>query len=214
MTSSLKTPKRAPKKSQMERTKNSVLSATIELLGEMTFGRLTVDLISERSGVSRSTIYRYWKTVPELVSDAFDSAIGPEPALVDEGSLREQLIKLYAQAPDNLTKSTWGRVLPSLVAASNSEGEFSGRLKKISDRRRIIIRKHIQTWIDRGDLKKDTDPDRMIDTMSGVFYYRRLVTGKSLHEPKLGEWVIDAVLEASYSDTYKKKLRSAKKPSG
>ncbi len=191
----------------MQRTKDSVLTATIELLGEMTFGRLTVDLISERSGVSRSTIYRYWKTVPELVSDAFDSAIGPEPVLTDEGSLREQLINLYSRAPDNITKSSWGRVLPALVAASNSNGPFANRLVEILDRRRVIIRKHIQNWIDRGDLKADTDPDWMIDAMSGIFYYRRLVTGASLHEEGLGEWIIDAVLNASYSDRYRKSLK-------
>jgi len=202
--------KRAPKTSQMERTKTSVLSATIELLEEMTFGRLTVDLISDRSGVSRSTIYRYWKTVPELVTDAFNRAIGPEPEFSDNGTLKEQLMTLYGQAPDNLTKSSWGRVLPALIAASNSEGEFSGRLKKISKRRRTKLHKHIQSWIDRGDLKPDTDIDWMIDTMSGVFYYRRLVTGKSLHEAGLVEWVIDAVLEAVSSDAYKKKSKRRK----
>ncbi len=209
--SNIAKPRRAPKLSQMERTKNSVLTATIELLSEMTYGRLTVDLISERSGVSRSTIYRYWKTVPELVSDAFDKAIGPEPDWPDEGSLRQQLVSLYAQAPDSLTKSSWGRVLPALVAASNGDGEFAGRLKKISTRRRRKIRKHIQAWIDRGDLKPDTNIDWIIDTVSGAFYYRRLVTGKSLHEPGLGEWIIDAVLEASYSDSYRKKLGRSRK---
>lgn len=186
--------KRAPKTSQIERTKSTVLDTTTELLGEVVYGRLTVDLISERSGVSRSTIYRYWKTLPELVSDAFDRALGPDPKLPDDGPIRGQLLTHFNRWPKTLNKSIWSRVLPALIAANSNDSDFAGRLYKIADKRKKIIRHIVEGAIERGELKPDTDSEWMIDLLSGIFYYRRLITGASLHQPKLVEMTVDAVL--------------------
>ncbi|MEM1154228.1 MAG: TetR/AcrR family transcriptional regulator [Pseudomonadota bacterium] len=187
-------PKRALKAGQIERTKNAVLDATTELLGEVAYGKITVDLISERCGASRSTIYRYWKTIPDLVSDAFERALDPDPELPQVDDLREQLVTLYSHVPNNLTQKQWGRVLPSLVAASNTDPEFAGRLQKISDHRRANIRRFLRRAIRNGDLKPDTNIEWMIDALSAIFYYRHLITGKSLHDKGLVEWVVDMVL--------------------
>jgi len=47
-----------------------VLEAAAELIGECGFGRTSVEAISERSGVARSTIYRHW---PERDALLFES---------------------------------------------------------------------------------------------------------------------------------------------
>lgn len=185
---------RAPKTSQITRTKNAIINATVELLGEVSYGRMTVDLIADRSGISRSTIYRYWKSLPEIVSEAFDTAIGPEPELQDLGDIRAELIQLYKQAPDTLDQSIWGRILPSLIVASNHDGDFSGRLQKITHERRENVRNLIRRSIERGELKADTDIEWMIDMLSSIFYHRRYITGGSMHSKGLVEKTVDAVL--------------------
>lgn len=185
---------RAPKTGQIERTRNTILNATTKLLGEIGYGRLTMDLVAERSGVSRTTIYRYWKALPELVSDAFDRALGPNPEIRDEGDVRDQLIALFSQLPRILDRSIWGTVLPSLIAANSSDGEFSGRLHQIADTRREDLRLLLGRAVDRRELPADLDLEWMIDLLSGLFYHRRLITGASMHEEGLVERTIDTIL--------------------
>ncbi len=192
--------KRALKVGQIERTKNAVLDATVELLGEVAYGKLTVELISERSGASRSTIYRYWNTVPDLVSEAFDHAIDPDPPLPEAEDLRSQLVILFSELPKNLDGKTWGNLLPSLVAASHTDDEFSGRLQAISDRRRRGIRHLLQQAINNGEIRKDTNIEWVVDALSATFYLRHLITGTSLNEKGHVEWLVNAVYEAIKSD--------------
>ena len=199
--------KRAPKTAQMERTKRHVLNATTELLGEIAYGRITIDLISERSGVSRSTIYRHWKSLPELVSDAFDGALGPNPKMPATGDIRDELLTLFHILPKILDRSIWGRILPSIIVASNSEGDFSGRLQNIADKRRDGIRDLIKNGMERGEIKADTDIEWMIDILSGLFYHRRLITGVSMHEAGLVKKTVDTVLSSVATDKYKRALK-------
>ena len=186
---------RAPKTGQMERTKSNVLDSTIELLDEMVYAKLTIDVISERSGVSRSSIYRYWKSLPEIVSEAFDRAVGPDPQIDLDNDLRSNLIEIFSNLPRDLDETTWGHVLPSLIAASNSDDDFSGRLQKISDRRRRGLRRYLKMFIDRGELKPDTNIEWVIDAISSTFYTRHLITGTYKRESGHVEWLVDNVLK-------------------
>ncbi len=187
-------PTRAPKSGQIARTKAAVLETTTDLLGEIGYSRLTIDMISETSGVSRSTIYRYWTSLPELVSAAFDRALGPNPEMPDIGDIREQLIELMSQMPRILERSIWGRVLPAMIAATNDDHEFRGRLYAIADQRRDGIRTMIRRAIARGELVADTDVEWMIDMLSGIFYHRRLITGTSMRAKGMVELTVDTVL--------------------
>ena len=81
-------PKRAPKRSQIDRTTALVLQTTAALLRESGYRQLTVERIVQRSGVARSTVYRHWKNVAELAVQAFDNAIGPNPPTPDLGDIR------------------------------------------------------------------------------------------------------------------------------
>ncbi|MEM6582895.1 MAG: TetR/AcrR family transcriptional regulator [Pseudomonadota bacterium] len=191
---SAKKPKRAPKTGQMERTRESILNATVELLGEVMYGRLTIDHISERSGASRSTIYRHWRSLPELAAEAFDRIIDPDPDLPPVDDLRTQLIIVFSELPKNLERSHWGKLLPSLVCASSEAGDCSGLLQQISDRRRYATRKMLQRGIDKGYLKPETNIEWVIDLICSTYYVRHLITGTSMKEEGHLEWIIDSVL--------------------
>lgn len=64
---------------RVARTRSRVLGAAWELLDEVGFDGVTVELVSERSGVARSTMYRHWRTMPELLRDAFAAQAGSRP---------------------------------------------------------------------------------------------------------------------------------------
>ena len=57
---------------RLAQTQRLVKEATLDLIAEIGFEGTTVELIAERSGVSRTTIYRHWPDPSRLLLEAFD----------------------------------------------------------------------------------------------------------------------------------------------
>ena len=49
---------------------DEILDATLELLLEVGYDRLTMDAVAKASRASKATLYRRWETKPSLVVDA------------------------------------------------------------------------------------------------------------------------------------------------
>jgi AcrR family transcriptional regulator len=72
-----------------------ILDATVAVVAEMGYDRLTMDAVATAAKASKATLYRRWTTKAELVVDAISRAKGcPIPEDVDTGSLRGDLISM------------------------------------------------------------------------------------------------------------------------
>src|SRR4051794_38037243 len=92
--------KEGPKKSmggdadqRVERSRKSVLTATVQLLAEAGLGGVSVDEVSRRSRVAKTTIYRHWPSRSVLLLDAC-SNLGARPQAPDTGTLKGDLSAL------------------------------------------------------------------------------------------------------------------------
>ncbi|MBN2623081.1 MAG: helix-turn-helix transcriptional regulator, partial [Acidimicrobiales bacterium] len=47
---------------RIERSREQILAAAIDLLREVGYGGLTIEAVAARSGVAKSTIYRHWSS--------------------------------------------------------------------------------------------------------------------------------------------------------
>lgn len=72
----------------------AILSATLDLLAEREYERVTLDEVAARTGRAKTTIYRRWATKEDLVLAALGAAGGPPEVdrLPDTGSLRADLL--------------------------------------------------------------------------------------------------------------------------
>ena len=68
----------------------AILSATLELLAEAGVGGLSMDVLAQRAGVGKATIYRRWASKEALMLDALRHQ-APIPA-PDKGTLRDDLL--------------------------------------------------------------------------------------------------------------------------
>lgn len=184
----------------MERTVAAVLNATLVLLSEVGYRQLTIGMVSERSGVARSTIYRYWKNIPDLAIASFDFALGPRSPAPDTGDLRRDLITIYEWLATALRRSIWGKALPSLIEATRNEPAFAGLLPRLADQRREGSRKRLVKAIEQGELRPDANLEWILDMLTGLLYHRLLVTGGDLREPGMIDWAVDSVLSLVGTD--------------
>src|SRR5579864_1215897 len=78
---------------RVQRSKDAVLKTTNELMSEEGIGGVSIDEVSRRSGVSKTTIYRHWPSRSALLMDAC-SKIGPAPVIPDTGTLEGDVTAL------------------------------------------------------------------------------------------------------------------------
>lgn len=64
-----------------EASRNAILQATLELLEQSGYPSLTIDGVAAHAGVSKATIYRWWRDKKMLVLEAFLTLLSPGSTL-------------------------------------------------------------------------------------------------------------------------------------
>ena len=169
---------------RIERTRRVVLDAAAELVGECGFGRASIEAISERSGVARSTIYRHWPERSELLVEAVGKRVGPVAA-VDSGDLRTDLLQVFSHLGNLLSSEPTKCVAASFIAEAMRDPELAALHAKFTERRRAVSTTLIERAISRGDLPKTTDPAAMADDLAAPVFFRALI----LHQPIDQTWI-------------------------
>ncbi len=174
-----------------------MLDATAQLLADEGYSSVTIEKIAATSGVARSTIYRHWDALDEIVLDAIQSMLGPVAKPPDKGNVRDDLIALYRQLARALARSEWGTTVKVIVGAALAEEMFGRVLAQAIDERRAGGRTVISRSIERGELPSGTKVDWLLDSVTGVLYYRALMSGHSLNERGMIEHLVESALTAA-----------------
>ncbi|HVZ18932.1 MAG TPA: TetR/AcrR family transcriptional regulator, partial [Terriglobales bacterium] len=162
---------RPPGRPRSDEARKAILVSTLDLLEEVGFSSLCIEGIAARAGVSKATVYRWWKNKAELVVEAFLSMVGPELRFNTdeplEDALRSQMHRLA-----KIFSSSVGTVIAAVIGAGQSEPEM---LKAFTDGwiepRRADARQLLQDEMDRGAMRDDVPPDVMLDLLYGAFYF-------------------------------------------
>lgn len=151
-----------------------VLDAAAELIGEVGFGRTSIEAIAERSGVARSTIYRHWPDRPELLADAVDCKIAqiPEP---QTGYLRDDLLTVLGELARRLGAATGGPVLMSLIAEAGRDPQMAALHERFTAARFGRLRSILEDASERGDLPPDVDVDQMTEDLVAPLFFRAFI---------------------------------------
>jgi AcrR family transcriptional regulator len=169
---------------RIERTRKVVLEATAELIGECGFGRTSVEAISERSGVARSTIYRHW---PERDALLFES-VGKKMERIQAsytGELRADLILTFSHLGEMLSDESTRSILASFFAESTRDPHMARLNTKITKVRREAISRLIEDAVAQGKLPAKTDSHQMADDLvAGIFF-----KGMILREAPDTDWI-------------------------
>src|SRR5262252_2309139 len=95
---------------RVEKSKRIVLATTYELLTKSGLSGVSVDEVSRRSGVAKTTIYRHWPSREALLLDAC-SQFREKPQAPDTGSFKRDLEALVSGVAVRL-QQPWSTVMP------------------------------------------------------------------------------------------------------
>jgi AcrR family transcriptional regulator len=152
-----------------------VLRAAYDLLGEGGLSRFTIDGVATRSGVARTTIYRWWPTKGALAMEGFLEATAPDLDVAPTGSAVADirtLMRLFAR----LLRGTAGRIMRGIIAEGQSDPEtieafVSGYVRP----RRAEVRAILERGMASGELRADLDIDMVLYSLFGPTYIRMLL---------------------------------------
>ena len=105
---------------RVTRTKEHVLAVAGDLLADEGRQGFSIDAVAKRSGVARTTIYRHWPELGDLLFDTF-RAMGHVVPIVETGSVRDDLVALYGALASGFGNSCLGRCMPVLALKASSD---------------------------------------------------------------------------------------------
>ena len=159
---------------RQQRTRDNVLAATRTVLRRDGLRGATMEAVAAEAGVARSTLYRNWASLDELLDHAITDVVVPAPPTPDVEPL-DRLRDAVERLAGHLDHSEWGGLLPSVVAAIDASPELADRYRAFVDGQRRTVRRMVRAAIAGGSLPPTVDPDDLIDDLVGALFYRRLV---------------------------------------
>jgi AcrR family transcriptional regulator len=158
---------RRPGRPRDPRLDEALLECGLAVILERGYHAATVTEIGRRAGVGTPAIYRRWPTKVEFAIDLVVRVSEPEP-IPDTGSIRDDLISFMA-----LRLRTWSAplfrqlVLPALLEAQ-AKGTLATEMGNRFTQYRQALGTRIRRSIESGELRIDTNPDRLIDLLMGT----------------------------------------------
>ncbi|GHJ24488.1 hypothetical protein TPA0909_61020 [Streptomyces albus] len=89
-----------------ERSRQAILRASMELVGEVGYPKLTIEAIAARAGVGKQTIYRWWPSKAAVLLDACTDAAtgdGHDSGLPDTGDVEADLKTVLRATADEFS---------------------------------------------------------------------------------------------------------------
>ena len=134
----------------------AILTAAMELLGEVGYARLTMGQVSARAGVSKASLYLRWGNKVALVAEAIGHHARPVPEAPDTGSLPDDM-RTFLQTLLR-AKSAASKALAAVSGeiASNPELRTAWR-RGVAGALQEAVRTIVARAVQRGELPVRSD---------------------------------------------------------
>ncbi len=170
-----------PLRRSREAVKEASLAAAYELLSETGLSGVSVDEVSRRSGVAKTTIYRYWPTRSALLLEAC-MQFAPRLQAPDTGSLRGDLTAIALAMAKRLQSGRWSSVLPSIIDAAERDEEIAALQARQHGGMMSAFGVIAARAKQRGELGDAFDASALTAAIAGPLFYRRWFSRQRLDE--------------------------------
>jgi AcrR family transcriptional regulator len=157
---------------------DEILDATVTVVAELGYDRLTMDAVATAAKASKATLYRRWSTKAELVVDAISRAKGcPLPEDVDTGSLRGDLISMSC-GDGGFTDEMPMSVIAGLVTALHRDPDLQKAFQERFLAPRLqLTHKVYERAVERGEIAPHVDIELLSVTLPAVIVHHAYILG-------------------------------------
>jgi len=173
-----------------------ILDATLQVLGDVGYDRLTMDAVATRAKASKATLYRRWNGKVSLVIDALLS-VKSTPDLPDTGTLRGDLIASFC-GMGGLTDEQSVATFASVITAIHRDQDFAAAFRReVIGPKSQLARTVFERARDRGELAEGVDIDLIAPALAGIVLHRMYVMGEMPDEALITRVIDQIILPAA-----------------
>ncbi|MEH0936235.1 TetR/AcrR family transcriptional regulator [Micromonospora psammae] len=170
----------------------AIRRALMQELAAVGYGRLSIEAVARRAGVSKTAIYRRWSAKLDLVLETVSAAAGNKLPALDTGSLRGDLALLFQVVAHALSHPLASQIIPDLLAEAARNPTIDQTLQRLlRAKQQEIGGSLVDRAVQRGELPVDIDADAAVDLIVGPLYWRFAIARTAPTEAYL-----DALVEA------------------
>jgi AcrR family transcriptional regulator len=173
-----------------ERSRRATLDAALELCAEKAYGRVTVEAIAARAGVSKKTIYRWWPSKGAVMLEALSEMLADATPFVDTGDIEADLrthvnglVKLISTPP-------YGPLYAGILSEMHHDDGLARSVREQLVGPRVDAAvgrlRHAQ---EQGQIPAGADLPLAVELLYGPVYYRLV-----LRKPAQDETAVAALV--------------------
>jgi AcrR family transcriptional regulator len=172
---------------------DEILDATVNLLMEVGYDRLTMDAVAREARASKATLYRRWESKASLVVEALARGkTAPHVETHDTGSLRGDLLATFC-GHEGMSGAATG-ILGSVLTAVSTDPEFAERFREQFIAPKLVVSQGIYKRAqERGEIREDIDIDIIGPALAGILLHRAFIMGAPIDDESI-ERVVDHVI--------------------
>jgi AcrR family transcriptional regulator len=171
----------------------AICDATLALLLEVGYDRMSMDAVAARAHASKATIYRRWPGKQELVLDAVRARGVGLTVAEDTGSLRGDLVATYRSAIHGSAADD-ADLIAGVLRAMRTAPELADCVRsQVIESKCDVSRVIVARAVGRGELPAETDPLILHEVASALWFHRVLVVGGPVDDAFIAH-VVDDVL--------------------
>ncbi len=170
-----------------EHVGQAVLEATRALITEGGYSAATIEAISARSGVAKTSIYRRWPNRATVVVDLL-MRIATEAVPIPTGRDPQRALRTEMKGVAEVSDQLPGQLLRALLGEAQRDPEVATALiDGVFHPRSDASSRAIRRAQEEGALRKDIPPLLAVDLLFGPIFYRMLVRHQPLNDAYVGQ---------------------------
>lgn len=184
-----------PRGRPFDRSRDAAIhAATLELLAEHGYERLTMDMVVARAKAGKGALYRRWSSKSELVASAIAS-LDEHVACPDTGSLKADLEAFLAMTEGSVDYAFEVNLMAGVAAAARHSPELAQAVGGGFVRPRLeVLLQILGRAAARGEVPGERDLELLVQVVPGLLLLRAVTSGG----PPGPEFLRRAVMEVLY----------------
>ncbi|MFF1919140.1 TetR/AcrR family transcriptional regulator [Streptomyces sp. NPDC058221] len=179
-----------------ESSRRATLEAALDLCTEKGYGRVTVEAIAARAGVSKKTIYRWWPSKSAVLLEAFTEALVLATPFADTGDIAADLRTHVASAVGVLSVPPFGPAYAGILSEVHHDDDLAEtvRTQLIEPRFEAAVDR-LRSAQEKGQIPPGADLRLAVEMLYGPVYYRHVLR-KPMQDAEAVATLVEHVLRS------------------